>query len=91
MLAATLPVGLESTVPLQEHTMNQTPAQTVHVGCLEMLVVQVLAMLVPMANTKMRLGKQSVCNAQKVNMESDLEQSYCKMAVQIAPLECTVP
>jgi hypothetical protein len=32
--------------------MNQTPAQTVHLGCLEMELVQVLAMLVPTANTK---------------------------------------
>ena len=74
MLAATIRVALESTVPLQEHTMNQTPAQTAHLGCLEMELVQALAMLVPMANTKMRRGKQSVCNARKVNMGSNWEQ-----------------
>ena len=91
MLAATLPVGLESTVPLQGHTMNQTPAQTAHVGCLEMELVQVLAMLVPMANIKMRRGKRVVCNARKVNTGSNWEQKYCKMDVRIAPLERMVP
>ena len=71
--------------------MNQAPAQTVHVGCLEMELVQVLVMLVPMANTKMRRGKRVVCNVRKVNTGSNWGQSYCKMAVRIAPLERTVP
>ena len=73
-MVATLRVALESTVPLQAHTMNQTPAQTAHVGCLEMQLVQVLAMLVPVANTKMRRGKRVVCNAHLGRTETHCKQ-----------------
>ena len=89
MLAATLPVALESTVPLQEHTMNQTPAQTVHLGCLEMERVQVLAMLVPMANIKMRRGKRIVCNAQLGRTETHYKQKRKQKVAVNVRLACT--
>ena len=89
MLAATLRVALASTVQLQAHTMNQTPAQIVDLGCLEMQLVLFLAMLVRMDNTKMRRGNRIVCIAQLGRTATQCKQKRKQKVALNVRLDCT--